>query len=86
MNRPGTRDYVYWLDLPFGRIQRRRCELIVSAFLSRCRQLASDPTFTPHRSGWLRCDDCFHYWIGIAPLGGQLFECPRCKAFAGRWQ
>lgn len=39
----------------------------------------------PHCTGEVRCIDCEHRWVGVAPVGTRWLECPECKLLKGAW-
>jgi hypothetical protein len=44
---------------------------------------APDVTDGPHMSGDIRCLQCAHTWVGVAPVGSGGFECPVCRMHKG---
>jgi Zn finger protein HypA/HybF involved in hydrogenase expression len=37
----------------------------------------------PHISGECKCLDCGHEWVGEAPVGVCILECPQCQTLRG---
>lgn len=37
----------------------------------------------PTITGGARCVHCEHEWVGVAPLGTSVLECPECHSMKG---
>ena len=37
----------------------------------------------PHTSGQVKCMNCQHEWVAVAPVGTTVFDCPKCSACKG---
>ena len=37
----------------------------------------------PHYAGLCSCLSCRHEWVGVAPLGTKVLECPSCRRGTG---
>lgn len=43
-------------------------------------------TRRPHVSGSALCLACRHEWVAVAPIGGELLQCPRCGLHRGAFK
>lgn len=40
--------------------------------------------YREHKNGFVICQGCFHRWVGVAPVGTMILECPDCGCMEGR--
>jgi len=40
----------------------------------------------PHLAGPMVCLGCKHEWVGVAPVGTRVFDCPECGCAQGVMQ
>lgn len=40
----------------------------------------------PHMAGMTKCLRCDHRWVGVAPVGTDTLDCPKCGCHTGVYE